>query len=97
MTPHENIFEQNALNQARATEQKTVPIRFNEKIVGEAVIEVDEVGVRVISTEVTDPVLQRAIGAGIDIGPMPIFYHKDNDASERIHGDADSGGPGGSS
>lgn len=96
MTPHENIFEQNALNEARTTEQKTVPLRFNEKVVGEAVIEVDEVGVRVISTEVTDPVLQKVIGAGIDIGPMPIFYHKDNHAADEIHGDADSRGPGGS-
>lgn len=96
MAPHENIFEQNASREARTTEHKTVPLRFGDRVVGEAVVEVTAAGVRVVSTDVTDPVLQRAIGAGIDIGPMPVFPYKDDHASDRIHSDTDSRDPSGS-
>jgi hypothetical protein len=71
----ENVFEQNA---GRVGEKKTVPLRLGDRIVGNATVEVDEVGIRVVATDVTDPDMIKMLSAyeaGINIGPLPIFYH----------------------
>lgn len=66
-----NVFEQNALTEFG---EQTVPLRLGNKVIGEATIVVDNVGARVVSTDITDPDLREMLDE-FTIGPMHISYH----------------------
>lgn len=59
-------------------EKKTVPLKFDDRVVGTATIEIDETGYKIFSTHITDNFLKEVL----EFPPVSIGFLKEKEMGE---------------